>query len=604
MTPSDGHERYFLKGDYKRYIDGFSSPPVTELGFYLGALVFLGRLKEAEVLYEAYRDQGSYQERVKGAFFLAIGSARLSQNDKARQYIGDILGWRRGFKDQPLLLFYLYQGLAFYRFSICQYGKAYHWIERSFRSAILSCHSWQRVLALDLKGYILRAIGAPAPAIRCLEEAHAGAKAFGNGGLCHAIGLSLTCFRAEVGVLGTQAIGELEALSRKVAKKDNYSKASLHLELSRHLSLMGQVKASEKVLSQVAQSIFASSHQRFQVTLQFRMAYNAFLSGDTLRALEILMSCESLVSSERDRSLCLMIKGLQKDLHHLLGVYDHHREKDIEHLTRVTQSGMGARILSRRKKALLRGQQKGEDPFGDLLDDLCHPENSLSFKVQRILASGYLSLIRQVMEVSPGEEGLYLDLVPHSLLIFSKGEIRYIPKGITPTIRAFIKALAQNVVTKEALIEGIWGYRYNSLRHDHMIYGVAARLRGLLGEFAYFLQGDEAGYGFLSGIRIRFHQHLAEHQGRKAAYEIPIHPSAPVSFTRKDSWPKDLSPRQIEILQWLKQKQFVGVNEVREHFRVAKVTGTRDLASLCKYGLIEKLGKGRATRYRLLGEWA
>ncbi len=62
----------------------------------------------------------------------------------------------------------------------------------------------------------------------------------------------------------------------------------------------------------------------------------------------------------------------------------------------------------------------------------------------------------------------------------------------------------------------------------------------------------------------------------------------------------DLNPRQKKIVELLKEKDKIQVNEVQESFpRITKRTLRRDFDTLTKKGLVKRLGKANTTFYRL-----
>ena len=598
---------HFFKGDHKEFLkqvdslDFCDSSADWELfSFKIGALCFLGRTEEAEILFESRRAELSLIHLVQCRFFLGIAWARLSDYGKARKLLGENLRCRHELTNSHYSLFYLYQGLAFYRFTCCRYQSAQWSIDRSFRAAVLSRDEWQLVLALDLKGYIYRMTGERAKAIAALESALDGAKKLGNGLVRHTLGLSLCIFRAEAGLLGTDVEKNLLAFTRKVSKKDNYSLAGLNLERSRHLSLRGQLKASQECLNKVCQVIYSSGHKRFRALLNFRYAYNACLRGDFHEALNLVSQSARDLDPTVDLGLAMSVRGLEREILEALGMpFPKDMTKDLIQDSLKTGSGMALRILCRKGMIPSTVTSPAEDPLGDLLDYVANPRVADSAKISKIVRSGYWAFLRNVVDIAPGEQGLYFDLLPNHLVIFDAGEIIVLERGVTTTIRAFVTAISQGPKTKEQLIDEVWGYRYHSQRHDHVIYTVASRIRQLLGERAHWLMSTEYGYELMAGSRVRFHQHLEETKGGASFREVTDPTPIETPEHARDHWPQDLNHRQVAILNELKACEFLGTNDCVEKFKVSKITAGRDLAGLVDHHLIVKFGKGRATRYRL-----
>src|SRR5262249_21942253 len=133
-----------------------------------------------------------------------------------------------------------------------------------------------------------------------------------------------------------------------------------------------------------------------------------------------------------------------------------------------------------------------------------------------ILTSGYLSLLYRCLPLRPGESALYFDLVPDSVLIVDKGELEFVPKGLSPILKGFVRQVQRGDASKEELIEKLWGYRYDPLRHDSLIYQTVSRLRQLLGTHGRWIEATERGYRLNAGVEVRFHQVLEKKLEREA----------------------------------------------------------------------------------------
>ena len=197
---------YFFKGEHNNFLKNVDSLDLTNhpqgaelLAYKIGALCFLGRVEEAEILFQSPTDELPLSIQVQCRFFLSVAWGRLSDYDKARALVIKNLSDRHSLKSDHQSLFFLHQGLAFFRFTCCQYYNAQIAIDRSFRAAVLSKNEWQLALALDLKGYIYRMRGNRSKAISALESALAVVKKLGNGVIKHTLGLSLCTFRAPSG---------------------------------------------------------------------------------------------------------------------------------------------------------------------------------------------------------------------------------------------------------------------------------------------------------------------------------------------------------------------------------------------------------------------
>jgi Fic family protein len=136
----------------------------------------------------------------------------------------------------------------------------------------------------------------------------------------------------------------------------------------------------------------------------------------------------------------------------------------------------------------------------------------------------------------------------------------------------------------------VWGYEYDSYRHDTMIYTAISSLRKNLGQAGNWIETTERGYSFgLEKIfKIRDEATFSEEVSE-------------ISNERKQllNLASDLNLRQIKILTHLKKAECVDVNEYKKLFKVSDITASRDLRALKESGLVVSIGKARATKYML-----
>jgi hypothetical protein len=254
----------------------------------------------------------------------------------------------------------------------------------------------------------------------------------------------------------------------------------------------------------------------------------------------------------------------------------------IKRLVQYTGMGIGRRMLQRSYPTPGLVFSEGEDPLGDLIDLVkANPEEGLS----AILQSGYLSLLLDQLPIRPGESLLYFDLMPDSLLIADRGNLEFQPRGVSQTIRALAAQLAQGECTKEKLIETVWGYRYDRLRHDSLIYPAISRFRQLLGSRAIWVEATDKGYRLNGRVKLLFHR----------TAEVPPQP-VPVE-SREPSILDELNYRQLSLLQQIEKRESLDAQSCTKIFKISKVTASRDLSQLHRLALVKRVGKGRATRY-------
>ena len=108
----------FQAGQFNAVIECFEDTTSLKnlselLPFWLGALVLTGDLTKAEALFKKTTPQGP--ALIACRFFLSLGMVRQSRYKEARRVLAQNMRVRRKKRDFESQ-FYIYQGLAFYRF--------------------------------------------------------------------------------------------------------------------------------------------------------------------------------------------------------------------------------------------------------------------------------------------------------------------------------------------------------------------------------------------------------------------------------------------------------------------------------------------------------
>jgi DNA-binding winged helix-turn-helix (wHTH) protein len=265
-------------------------------------------------------------------------------------------------------------------------------------------------------------------------------------------------------------------------------------------------------------------------------------------------------------------------------------EERVRRLVSYTGMGIGRRMLNRERGGSTALRSLGEDPLGDLLD--VSPSET-SGDMGDILRSGYLSLLYQRLPISPGESSLYFDLEPDSVLIIDRGDLEFVSRGFSQVLKGIARALEGGECTKEKLIQTVWGYRYDRLRHDSLIYQAVSRLRQLLGERGRWIEATEQGYRLNSQVRVRLYRRVDAERAELGRAENQVPEEAQMLET--------LNHRQLSILRRFRNHEFFDVQTCKALFKVSQITATRDLSGLHKLKLVNRVGKGRATRYYSTG---
>jgi tetratricopeptide (TPR) repeat protein len=587
-------ERLFYQGDYaavlKLTVDapkGESIRP-SQLSYVIASLTFLGRVGQGQLLFEQNESKMSVEARAAARCFLGSALCRQSEYRKALAHFIANLKVSKSTKNQRVQMF-TYHGIAFYRYFCGRYPLALAAANKAYKAALKSNYIFGKFLVCDMIGHALIVTGQVSSGLKMLQEALHYSQAMGNGEDDDAVRISLACYHAEFGNSPDKDLATLQKFYDSLSPQDTYSQASLLLEIGRQLALRGKLNASQSALNQACRLIYSSGHRRQSVILNLRYAYNLMLSGEDHQALNLVRTAAKSFDPRVDKALELHVLGFEYRLKSTLGLTcdNDPLKKRIRDLTLHTGMGTARRILYRSEVPGTITFLPGEDPLGDLYDRARSGNENC---IGEILNSGYLGLLYTVLPIAPSNSILYFDLIPGSLLICHRGNLDFIRQGVSPSMRALIKKLIQGECSKKELIETVWGYKYDPLRHDSLIYPAISRLRLLLGERGNWIEATQQGYRLSGQVQVRFHRSMNEVDGHPYTH---THTPANEDVSTLDV----LNYRQIALLKKLKPDDFLDVQRYKKMFSISQITATRDLSALTALGILKRTGNGRATRY-------
>jgi DNA-binding winged helix-turn-helix (wHTH) protein len=197
---------------------------------------------------------------------------------------------------------------------------------------------------------------------------------------------------------------------------------------------------------------------------------------------------------------------------------------------------------------------------------------------------------------------LVIRLEEPRLVLVSRDGIRPLQEGLGKQGMKILQRLRQSPADKEELIRAVSGYQYDPLRHDALIYTALSGLRKALGDQAHWIETRDEGWSLKPDMI------WAEENKKPGRISQPrgsnaTSPPAEVRLLESDfqSLEADLSLRQSQALQEMKDRPTWEVRSYRDFFHVSPMTAFRDLDDLARKGYLLRVGKGRASCYRLTG---
>lgn len=565
------------------------------LPYWFAALVFTGNLEKGLALFEP--EKLKTDVRIACRFFLIIGYIRKSMYSQARVELAKNLGEKRN-TSEPRDLFYIYQGIATYRFFCGRYLEAKNSAELAYKFAIKSRFVFGEMVTRDLLGHCLMLLGQNHEGFKFFAQALELTEKNNNTSLSAAIRISIVKFRAQIGMSPRKDLEDLQTALTGLAPQDTYSTAELLLEMIRQHILRGQFSQAEACFSQASDIIYKHQNRRQVALLNLRMSYMLYLQGQYSQALHIVRFAEQNIDTSIDLNLWTQMSGLKMMIMTELTGRSVEIEKNVLDKMSRTQMAIHKKILARLHNQAHDFPTK-EDPIGDLLDKI----KSGDPEAPRLLVeNGYYGLLHKCYKLPFGAQSLIFDLLPGSMVILDRGNVTFKKKALNSILRKILLLLRERPHTKEELVQKIWGYHYDPLRHDPLIYSSMNKVRRFLENYADWIELSEDGYRIKAGVKVILKNNLKRDNRMTtldALIEKPPAATTPAPKTSATLELHNLNFRQMQVLEYLRRNHSISIYELSTKLEISKPTATRDLSQLHKMGKLQRVGKGRATRYLL-----
>lgn len=600
------------------------------------SLVLRGELEEALALAENIekRDESGIV-----SFFLGLGLARSGSLEEADRRLKRLRGLRA--KRENLVGFFAFQLDGFIRYL---QGEATTELSRKALAEAQQSTSrlepLARILALDLLGHSYVRKGEVRQGLKTLRLAKRAADAAKHSSFPAAITISILKYEAAFGLEPERVMSRLLRALVELDPKDSYSRSELRLELARQAILRGQLRTARRVLDSASPEILGSKNWLQTAWLHLRLAWMAKLEG---RPLEVLFSLQSAESALRDakeqnleQDLMRKVVGFRlATLRELRGEVEGGAAID-DLKSRITETekrlvamrppgpGIERRISERRESGYelstvsvqtIAPFRDGEDPFGDLMDRLALERRTSSMGlsdglsnglVKELMDRGYLGILISTLGLRFGRNLLVMGLPDENVLVIESGEAKLVRDGLGGLLGRLLLHLSLGPSTKAAAIETVWGYRYDSERHDRLLAVAATRLRKLLGGGTPWvsISGERVFLNPEASLRTwtEFSSGLTQTHGQGVSWMVKSREEWPKRLSRQPLNQQESSRlriRQLQVLEDLATRGDVGVQDLVSRFGISRASALRDLGELVSLGLLVRTGSTRATRYIL-----
>lgn len=567
----------------------------ADFPWILASLSFLGRHEELIGFYRL-------QEKINlnpvqdclSRFFYGLSFCRRREFKKSRElFVQNYLRYKRS--TDSVIKFYLFQGLAFFRYSTGFLEEARFWSLRALTESSTSLNLFASVLAHELLGHILCNLGFLSEGFKKLEIANKKSQMLGRGAIESAAGSVLALYRSSFALSSAENLmSELSLAQEKIKHSESYTKASLSLEMSHLRILMGDLKEAKSTLDKISHLIYEVNNPYLEIKYNLNLAYLMYLEGELSMAQVLLKA--SIDKAKEKFHLALLVKA-QGLLYRIFIESDklesaQNLHIELERNTLRNGSNVSKRILGRQGLIPFDKVKAGEDLMGDMIDKI---KVSPQIAISEILNSGYYIFLTQVFSIKAQDKILYFDIRYRYITIFCKGSVYQTEQCYTEFSRKLLSLLAHaQHLNKDVFVREIWDQNYDPIRHDGLIYSLVNRTRKLLGPYAHWLENSEEGYFLTANVKVNFYSLGEQKQSEQAEPGVSAKSLTGVIKTKTF-----LTSRQLEILNLLKVNPYLTTRLLVEQFQVSEATASRDLAKLHIDGYLNKLGKGRATVFEL-----
>lgn len=570
----------YLKGRYDKA--GNQKTSISTVAYKIGGLVFTGQHQQARVLFESFSSKLSLSDLVVARFHMGLSYTRTSEYQRAEGYFNENKKVAEDQNIQGIAGFYAYQGLSFYKFFFSAHSDSQLFAEKGYASLLLleSAPPLLLGLSLDIQGHNKIQMGEVHKGLKLLKEALRITKENELKELHSEIQISYLIYQSD---FDTDLAKQIQALKKHLKKTDNqndYSSSELVLQISKLLFLKGDFQSANEFIKTHFDFVYQNQNKRKIATLNTLMAQLMIHRGQSLEALSILNVAENYLNQNIDRSLFLPLLGLKISVLKQLK-RNPSKEIQLSNELLVNLDRTINRKIQDRHFGEIKSRRIGEDQMGDLFDQVSKRNKGA---LKGILKYQIHILLFPFFDLKPGKKYIIACEQEETTLLIDHDGITNTGKPLSRLQLKLLNLLSEEAASKEKIIQEIWGYNYDILRHDPLIYTTMGRLRKALGNKRKWLYSDDQKYYLDEEVNLVFSEPIKSSPQKVASKKNPVF--------------KNLNYRQIQFLSESDPTP-LSVSEYGDKWQVTRMTALRDLKDLVEKNLLQRVGRGKSTRYFL-----
>lgn len=585
-------KKIFNSGNYKKSallaeaeIQNLNSSVIPVL---IGSYVFLGETKKANGLFRKYKKQFTPEDHALSIFYLAIGFTRGGDIPQAKNLILECFLLYKKAPKNPFIRFSFFQSIGFLSYFRSRFRKSLRYAKAAKESVYATHEESLIILADDLVANNQIISGEIYSGIEGLRECYARSLKVRNMNLAKSIRVSIISFESQYGLLGNP-IPTLKGHLKKIHPQNTYSRNLIWLALMNQFLNQGRLKDFENYYPLAQKEIFKIQQPRHQILLRFKWAHWEFLRFNYEAALLELAKIEEALSTKNDILLLSQIYGLRYKI-----LKDRNPDRALQILEllkfwqKVSGSNQSLSHLSRIRND--RRASESQDQIGNMINEYYQLGSSSSIN-QLIVKKRWIhfhdQLDHTLIRAHSFKKVLVLGFEGNKGLFLTDGNWSFVSSPTTLEKR-LLNQLSTEPLSKEQLVDLIWGYSYNPLTHDPMLMTLIQRTRKYLDDLGLKINVSEGVYQLSQPLLL---SELTEKLESKV-----IQPRIPKAALLDSS----LSYRQFQILETISiSLEPISIGSLLKTVKVSRMTLFRDIRELHLQKKISSLGKGRGVRYVL-----
>lgn len=299
----------FYSGNYGLLVDrailsGESSFDPESSHFVVSALAGLGQSRDAELLLSHQLDLLSPDGLIFALYHLAVAQVAAGKLPEARKNLARAFSLRNNALDDRSL-FFIYQGIAYYRYATGRLASALRNVHRAGEFVRRAGLPYESMLWRELHGHILVLTGETSSGLSELEFAISLAKGVERREQMRSLRTASIVYKARYAQDTKAAVTSLKTELKDLATGDRYARASLLLELVRQETLARRLLVARQTLAEASQLILTLGNLRHELSLNLRLLDVMMLSGEWDQALIVSQGVLRQLNPESDRFLAL-----------------------------------------------------------------------------------------------------------------------------------------------------------------------------------------------------------------------------------------------------------------------------------------------------------